>query len=83
MLNQLLELLKTGGTRRVGDLARELNTTPGLVEIMLEDLTHMGYLKQVGGACGGACASCEMAGLCAAGVQGQLWVLAGKKDEKQ
>ena len=38
MLIKLLELLRTGGTHRVADLARELETTPALVEAMLEDL---------------------------------------------
>ena len=75
MLNQLLELLHSGGTRRVADLARELDTTPKLVEVMLEDLCRMGYLKQVTGECGEKCASCSMSGSCAAGTSGQLWTL--------
>lgn len=81
MLNRLLELLRTGGTRRVADLARELGTTPELVEMMLEDLCRMGHLKRVRGECGEKCSSCPMAGLCAAGSpstslragEGQLW----------
>ncbi len=82
MLTRLLEMLKSGGVRRVADLARELGTTPELVEIMLEDLTRMGYLKQTGGSCSGACAHCEMAGFCAAGTQGQLWALTDKIDQR-
>jgi hypothetical protein len=78
VLNQLLELLRSGGTRRVSDLARELDTTPGLVEVMLEDLCRMGYLKRVAGGCGEKCASCPMSGLCAAGSDGRLWVLTEK-----
>jgi hypothetical protein len=76
MLNRLLDLLRAGGTRRVADLARELDTTPELVEVMLEDLCRKGYLRQVAGGCGEKCASCSMSGLCAAGGDGQLWVLA-------
>jgi len=79
VLNRLLELLRSGGTRRVADLARELDTTPELVEVMLEDLCRMGYLKRVAGECGGKCAACPMAGLCATGGSGQLWVLAEKE----
>ena len=75
MLDHLVELLRTGGTRRVADLARELDTTPKLVEVMLEDLCRMGYLKRVVGGCGEKCASCSMSGLCAAGGDGQLWAL--------
>ena len=71
MLNQLLELLREGGVRRVADLARELDTTPKLVELMLQDLARMGYLKQAAGGCAGACASCAMAETCAAGCDGR------------
>ena len=80
MLDRLLELLRSGGTGRgthsVGDLARELDTTPELVEMMLDDLCRMGYLKRVGGECGSTCASCAVADLCAAGSRGKLWALA-------
>ncbi len=77
MLNRLLELLRMGGTHRVTELARELETTPQLVEAMLEDLARMGYLKRVGGECGGGCAACPLAGLCATGADnGRVWALA-------
>jgi hypothetical protein len=55
-----------------------LDTTPTLVEAMLEDLDRMGYLKRVGGKCGGGCTSCPMAGLCAAGEGGRVWALTEK-----
>nr|HID12933.1 DNA-binding protein [Anaerolineae bacterium] len=77
MLERLLELLRAGGTHRVSDLARELETTPALVEAMLEDLARMGYLKRVGGECGGGCAACPLSRLCAAGAKGRIWALAG------
>ncbi len=67
MLERLLKLLQTGGTRRVVDLARELKTTPALIKVMLEDLAWMGYLKRVGGECGEGCGGCSLAGLCSAG----------------
>jgi DeoR/GlpR family transcriptional regulator of sugar metabolism len=75
MLNRLLELLGGGGTHRVRDLARELDTTPELVEAMLENLGRMGYLKRVGGECVEKCTSCPVAGLCAAGDGGRVWTL--------
>ena len=43
MLDQLLQLLRAGGTHRVSDLAHELETTPALVEAMLEGLVRMGH----------------------------------------
>ena len=76
MLSRLLELLREGGTHRVADLARALDTTSELVEVMLEDLARMGYLRRVGGACGSHCGACSLAGLCAAGESGQVWTLA-------
>jgi predicted ArsR family transcriptional regulator len=80
MLNRLLESLKAGGGQRVSDLARELGTTPALVEVMLEDLVRMGYLKEAGGECGGGCAACTLAESCTAGrgASGRAWVLADK-----
>ena len=76
MLNRLLELLRAGGTHRVVELARALDTTPELVEMMLEDLDRMGYLKRVGGECGEGCGGCSLAGLCSVGAGGQVWALA-------
>jgi predicted ArsR family transcriptional regulator len=75
MLDRLLQTLQAGGTHRVNDLARELDTTPQLVEAMLDDLARMGYLKRVSGGCSGGCGTCPMAGTCAAGSSGQLWAL--------
>lgn len=75
MLNRLLELLYVGGTHRVAELARELDTTPTLVEAMLEDLGRMGYLKRVVSSCGNGCGGCSLAGSCTAGGSGQTWTL--------
>ena len=75
MLNKLLELLREGGTHRVADLARALDTTSELIYAMLDDLARMGYLQQVGGECGTSCAGCSLAGLCAAGDRGRIWAL--------
>lgn len=81
MLNRLLSLLEEGGTRRVSDLAEELETTPELVEVMLEDLTRMGYVKPVTSDCSDKCATCPMADACAArgpagdSGGGRIWVL--------
>jgi len=79
MLDRLLELLRAGGTYRVTDLARELETTPELVEAMLENLGRMGYLKLVGGTCAGGCTACSLAGLCTAGGSGRVWTLTDKE----
>jgi predicted ArsR family transcriptional regulator len=81
MLNRLLELLRAGGTYRVEDLARRLDTTPALVEVMLEDLGRMGYLKRANAACASQCTSCSMSGLCSVNAGGgQVWTLTKKGD---
>ncbi|MGD1994455.1 MAG: FeoC-like transcriptional regulator [Anaerolineae bacterium] len=81
MLKRLLTLLRQGGTHRVNDLARELDVTPELLEMMLEDLTRQGYLKRMGGSCTDQCTACPMAGMCSAGSPdetkgNQIWALA-------
>jgi hypothetical protein len=67
MLNRMLELLREGGTRRIRNLAVELDTTPDLVEAMLEDLARMGYVRPVGTACSEECTTCPLSGMCVAG----------------
>jgi DNA-binding Lrp family transcriptional regulator len=90
MLNRLLELLQQGGTRRIRHLADELNTTPELVEAMLEDLARMGYLKRVGAQCSDKCTICPLSEMCIAGGSSRegsrarslnVWVLAGEQTE--
>jgi len=78
MLERLLELLRAGGTRRVSDLARELETTPALVQLMLDELVRLGYLRRVAGSCDAHCGSCSLDGLCATGAGGQIWTLVEK-----
>lgn len=74
MLEQLLEILRTGGTHRVSDLARALDTTPALVEMMLEDLSRAGYVKPVA-ACAETCAACPLADSCIHTRPGRAWTL--------
>ncbi|MGB9776909.1 MAG: FeoC-like transcriptional regulator [Anaerolineae bacterium] len=70
MLERLLEILQRGGTYRVSDLARALDTTPALVEMMLEELARAGYVKPVA-TCTEACASCPLADSCIATSTGE------------
>ena len=44
-------------------LARELDTTPGMVQIMLEGLADRGYVKPYAGS--QSCSGCALAGACA------------------
>ncbi|HID89205.1 MAG TPA: hypothetical protein EYH27_00400 [Anaerolineales bacterium] len=76
MLEQLLDLVRTGGSHRIPDLAEALGTTPEMVESMLEGLERMGYLKRLGKGCADRCAACPLARACAAGGGGRVWALA-------
>jgi hypothetical protein len=78
VLDQIIDLLRDGGTHRVTDMARALGTTPQMVEAMLETLARMGHLRQLGDSCGGACASCPVAGTCTAEASGRVWTLTEK-----
>jgi len=75
MLNRLIDRLRSGGTHRVSDIAREFGTTPELVEAMLETLARMGYLEQVGSSCGDQCGTCSVAGMCTAKGSSRAWTL--------
>ena len=75
MLTELLDLLREGGTHRVKDLAQALDTTPQLVELMMEDLAGMGYLKAASSPCGGHCNRCDLGGMCAIASGGRIWTL--------
>ena len=75
MLERLLRLVRKGGSFRVKDLARRLDVTPELVEMMLEDLTRMGYLRPVDGQCGDRCSVCPLKGTCAVAGDERVWAL--------
>jgi len=68
MLDRLITELKNGNTTSAADLARRLDTTPAMVEAMLETLERHGILKTmtVSNDCNQEkpCESCSLAGLC-------------------
>ncbi len=81
MLGRLLELLREGGTRHIDELARALDTTPALVEAMLDDLARRGYVERVSACTSDSCARCPSGDTCGVDrasvriASGQLWVL--------
>jgi len=62
MLDKLIEKLQAGGTYSLNDLARELQTTPALVEMMLENLSRMGYIERGDNHCATGCGGCSQDG---------------------
>jgi hypothetical protein len=80
MLEKLLAEIRAGGTLQPAALAEKLNTSVGLVEMMLEDLERRGVITQVNASCGEPCGGCPMVGECAiASPQGRLWMLGRKQ----
>jgi hypothetical protein len=72
MLEQLLTEIKSGTTTSPITLAERLNTTPRLVEAMLDTLESMGYLKSINNECQDAsCGACPVAGMCSSPNQKQ------------
>lgn len=61
MFDQLLSILKRGGTLTIDQMARELDTTPGMVMAMIDHLSRSGRLKQMDIHCDSACSQCALA----------------------
>ncbi len=76
MLEKLLDEIRSGGTLQPAALAARLNVSPGLVEMMLEDLERRGLLTQVNASCSEPCGGCPLVGECAiTNPQGRMWML--------
>jgi hypothetical protein len=77
MLEHLLQILARGGAHSYEDLAEQLSISQPFLEMMLEDLIRLGYLRAVEGGCEGDCAGCSMGG-CSITGPGRLWALTEK-----
>jgi hypothetical protein len=72
MLEQLLAEIKSGTTTSPITLAERLNTTPRMVEAMLDTLENMGYLTSLSNECkDDSCGACPVAGMCSSTNQKQ------------
>ena len=77
MIEQLLRFVAEGGVHSYEDLAKRLSVPHPLLEMMLEDLSRLGYLRPADSDCGTHCASCTI-GSCSITGPGRLWTLTGK-----
>jgi DNA-binding IscR family transcriptional regulator len=77
MLEQLLQFVARGGVHSYDDLTERLSISQPFLEMMLEDLVRLGYLRAVDDSCGGHCAGCSM-GACSVAGPGRLWALTEK-----
>jgi hypothetical protein len=77
MLEKLLAEIKSGTTTFPITLAERLNTTPRMIEAMLDTLESMGYLKSISNECqDSSCGACPVAGMCSSNhVQPKIGVL--------
>jgi hypothetical protein len=75
MLERLMKEIRSGGTLQPAVLASRLGTSPGLVEMMLEDLERRGLLTRMDSDCGSTCGGCALSGDCGpAGAKGRMWM---------
>lgn len=77
MLEKLLQLVAEGGIHSYEVLIERLSISQPLLEVILEDLARLGYLRKVGDRCTGHCAGCPI-GSCSVVGPGRLWSLTDK-----
>jgi hypothetical protein len=78
MLEQLLRLIAQGGIHSYQDLAEQLSIPQPLLEVGLEDLARLGYLRSINDNCGDhQCSACPI-GHCSVTGPGRLWSLTEK-----
>jgi hypothetical protein len=77
MIEQLLRFVAEGGVHSYEDLAKRLSAPLPLLEMMLEELSRLDYLRPVDSDCGKHCASCSI-GSCSITGPGRLWALTDK-----
>jgi hypothetical protein len=83
MLKELLAAIASGRNQRMSELARELNSSEGMVAQMMMDLERMGYIAHDSGlpaecpVCHGGCSACALRSSSAT-VAGQTWELTAK-----
>ena len=63
MLEQLVKEIRAGGTLEVSSLAVRLNTTPKVVEAMLDHLQRSGLISAYVN-CGEGCQGCSLSDTC-------------------
>ena len=77
MIDQLLTFVAEGGVHSYEDLTDHLAISQPLLEMMLDDLARLGYLRPVGNGCGGHCGGCAIGGCSVTGPV-RLWTLTQK-----
>lgn len=76
ILQQLIHMVSEESLATPASLAKRLNVSQELIELMLADLEKTGYLQAVKGSCS-SCAGCGIRQACSTNPQ-RLWMRTGK-----
>jgi len=79
MLHRFLETIQAGEVQSLLEIARAMQISPDMVLRMAEDLTHKGYLQEIGMDCATpqkSCPDCPINNTCQ--VTGKHWFLTEK-----
>lgn len=77
MLQRLLTLIAAGQQRSLAELAQKMEISPILLEEMLQQLVHQGYLEDLTCRTTG-CDGCPAKGACFTGAHQRMWALTVK-----
>ena len=74
MFDELMTMLKRGGTVTIDQMARELDTSAEVVSGMIDHMTRQGWLRAMSASCDAACSACLFARDCVRVERGRTWV---------
>ena len=80
MLEKLLHEIRAGGTLETATLAARLDTTPQLIEAMLEHLQRSGLIKDYVN-CGDGCQGCNVRDACVKQTRSKVRLWQGKHED--
>jgi len=73
MFDKLMMILKRGGTVTLDQMARELGTSPEVVDGMIDHMTRQGWLRAMSASCDTMCSACMFARDCTRAENGRVW----------
>ena len=73
MFNKLMALLRRGGAVTIDQMAHELETTPEVVNGMIDHLVRAGSLRQMSASCETTCSEGMFARDCTRVGQSKVW----------
>jgi Mn-dependent DtxR family transcriptional regulator len=75
MFDKLMSMLRRDGAVTIDQMARELGTSPEVVNGMIEHMTRVGWLQRMNANCDLTCRECVFVRDCARAGQSQVWHL--------